>query len=127
MFVTDASKKIQREVLGAAKTANSQAAVPMPEAPASQSAFKTLLINFLQTGGDALKLDKKYKKPMRCAVREVSPQLLLTDGQFNLAGYLTKQALKDYMADPENKIKVTGLIDYMITIQNWTLELAQVD
>lgn len=56
-----------------------------PEKPSGKtaggnSAFKTLLINFLSVGGDPLKLDKKYTKSIRCAVREISPCLLITDG-----------------------------------------------
>lgn len=61
-----------------------------------KSAFKTLLINFLSVGADPLKLDKKYKKSIRCAVREVTPQLLLTDGQYTLSGYITKEAFALY-------------------------------
>ena len=103
----------------APKAANSGAAV-------SNSAFKTLLMNFLAVGGDSLKLDKKYKKSIRCAVREIEPQLLLTDGQYTLSGYITKEAFALYCKNPENKVKVTELRDYMITIDSWTLDLVKV-
>ena len=72
-----------------------------------------------------MKLDKKYKKPMRCAVREIQPQFLLTDGQYLISGYITKDALVQYMANKENVIKISELRDYMITIDTWTLELVQ--
>lgn len=77
-------------------------------------------------GGDPFKLDKKYKKPIRCAVREVTPQLLLTDGQFNLSGYITKEAFALYCKNEANLVKVTELRDFMITIDSWTLELVKV-
>ena len=82
-------------------------------------------MNFLNVGGDPLKLDKKYKKPIRCAVREVTPQLLFTDGQYNIAGYITKDAFDQYNSQPGN-IKVTDLRDYMITIDSWTIDLVRV-
>jgi len=73
-----------------------------------------------------VKLDKKYKKSIRCAVREVSPQLLLTDGQYTLSGYITKEAFALYCKNEANTVKVTELRDYMITIDSWTLELTRV-
>ena len=82
-------------------------------------------MNFLNVGGDPLKLDKKYKKPIRCAVREVTPQLLFTDGQYNIAGYITRDAFDQYNSQPGN-IKVTDLRDYMITIDSWTIDLVRV-
>lgn len=82
-------------------------------------------MNFLNVGGDPLKLDKKYKKSIRCAVREVSPQLLLTDGQYTISGYITKEAFALYSKQASN-IKVTELRDYMITIDSWTLDLVRV-
>jgi len=80
----------------------------------------------LGVGGDPLKLDKKFTKPIRCAVREISPQLLLTDGQYNLSGYITKEAFANYSKNPSNDVKVTELRDYMITLDSWTLELVRV-
>jgi len=59
-------------------------------------------------------------------VREISPQLLLTDGQFNVAGYITREAFAQYSKNPSNDVKVTELRDYMITLDSWTLELAHV-
>ena len=70
-------------------------------------------------------MDKKYKKPIRCAVREVTPQLLFTDGQYNIAGYITRDAFDQYNSQP-GKIKVTDLRDYMITIDSWTIDLVRV-
>ena len=93
------------------------------DATSSKSAFKILLANFLAVGGDPTKLEKKYTRSMRCAVREVSPQFILTDGQFLLSGYITKEAFTLYTKDPANTVKVTELRDYMITIDSWTLEL----
>ena len=61
MFVSEQSKEI---VESAPKAANSGA-------EKSNSAFKTLLINFLAAKGDPLKLEKKYTKSIRCCVREI--------------------------------------------------------
>jgi len=49
--------------------------------------------------------------------------LQITDGQYNIAAYLTKDALSQYMTNKANTVKVCELADYMITIENWTLEL----
>ena len=79
----------------------------------------------MNVGGDPLKLDKKYKKSIRCAVREIEPQLLLTDGQYTISGYITKEAFALYCKNDTNKIKVTELRDFMITIDSWTLDLVR--
>ena len=84
-------------------------------------------MNFLAVGGDPLKLEKKYKKSIRCAVREVEPQMLLTDGQYTISGYITREAFVAYNKNEANNVKVTELRDYMITIDSWTLDLVRVD
>ena len=96
------------------------------EPSSSKSAFKTLLINFLQAGGDPLKLEKKYTKSIRCAVREISPNLLLTDGQFQISGYITQEAFRLFCKNNAKKVKITELQDYMITLESWSLDLVQV-
>ena len=56
------------------------------------SAFKLLIMNFLGCNADSMKLDKKFKKTIRVCVKDVLPQFVLTDGHFNLSGYITKEA-----------------------------------
>ena len=34
------------------------------------SALKALLINFLESDGDLLKMNKKFTKPLKCAVNQ---------------------------------------------------------
>ena len=113
MFNTDTSQRI---------VANP----PPSKASSSKSAFKLLLQNFLAVGADPLKLDKRYKKAMRCQVREIAPQFLLTDGQYTLNSCISREAFKNFSKDAKNTVKVTELKDYMITIDQWELELAQV-
>lgn len=90
------------------------------------SAFKQLLINFLACGGDTLKLDKKFRKTIRVCVKEVHPQFVLTDGQFNLSGYITKEAFTEYTKNPANEVRISDLRDYMLNLERWTIDLVQV-
>ena len=52
----------------------------------------------------------------------------MTDGQYNLSGYITREAFANYSksAANQNAVKVTELRDYMITLDSWTLELVRV-
>ena len=91
------------------------------------SAFKLLLINFLGCNADAMKIDKKFKKTIRVCVKDILPQFVLTDGYFNLSGYITKEAYDEYNKNPKNKMKITDLRDYMLNLERWTIDLVQVD
>lgn len=91
------------------------------------SAFKLLIINFLACGADSMKLDKKFKKTIRVCVKDVLPQFVLTDGYFNLSGYITKEAYDEYNKNPKNKIKISDLRDFMLNLERWTIDLVQVD
>ena len=51
---------------------------------------------------------------------------MLTDGQYNLSGYITREAFGNYCKNASNDVKVSELRDFMITLDSWTLELAQV-
>ena len=62
------------------------------EGESKYSAFKQLIINFLGCNADSMKLDKKFRKTIRVCVKDVLPQFVLTDGHFNLSGYITKEA-----------------------------------
>jgi hypothetical protein len=90
---------------------------------AKYSAFKMMLMNFLQGGADPLKLDKKLTKTLRVGVKDVFPQFVLTDGQFNLSGYITKEAYDDYNSNSKNTVKIENLRDYMLNLERWTIDL----
>ena len=92
---------------------------------AKNSAFKMLLINFLAANGDPLKLDKKFTKTIRVGVKEVEPQFVLTDGQFNVSGYISREAYEDYNKNTANKVPIMELRDYMLNLERWTIDLVQ--
>ena len=52
--------------------------------------------------------------------------MLLTDGQYNLSGYITREAFAQYSKNGSNDTKVSELRDFMITLDSWTLELTSV-
>ena len=73
-----------------------------------------------------MKLDKKFRKTIRVCVKDVLPQFVLTDGHFNLSGYITKEAYDLYNKNSKN-LKITDLRDYMLNLERWTIDLVQVD
>ena len=93
------------------------------ELTSKYSAFKMMLMNFLSAGGDPLKVDKKFNKTLRVGVKDVFPQFVLTDGQFNLSGYITREAYEDYKSNPKNKVKIEDLRDFMLNLERWTIDL----
>jgi hypothetical protein len=86
-----------------------------------QSAFKTLLVRFLEANADMLKLPSKYHCPIKCSVKESSPNFLLTDGVFFISGYFTPEALQKHEAT--GGIPVANLQGFLIDLNKWSLEL----
>jgi hypothetical protein len=62
----------------------------------SQSAFKTLLINILECEGDFTKMNPKFTRPIKCAVKETGPNFLLHDGTYYIGAYFTPEAYAKY-------------------------------
>jgi hypothetical protein len=91
----------------------------------SSSAFKTLLTNLLEVGGDTMKLNPKFTRPIKCAVKETYPNFVLHDGNFFVSAYFTPEAYESHYL--KSKLSLTELQDFMIKINKWTLELSQVD
>ena len=89
--------------------------------PAIQSAFKTLLVKFLQANADMLKLPSKYHVPIKCSVEKSSPNFLITDGLFFIGGYFTQEALDKHKA--RNGVAVENLKGFLIDLNKWSLEL----
>ena len=90
------------------------------------SCFKTLLFALLDAKGDLLKINKKYKGPLKCAIKETYPNLLLTDGSYFISAYLTKEAY-DRFKQKCGKFGLSQLRDWMLKVNKWSLELAQVN
>jgi hypothetical protein len=70
-----------------------------------QSAFKTLLVKFLEAGGDITKVPNKYRSAIKCFVKESQPNFLITDGIFFIAGHFTKEALDKFKTNSAHKLE----------------------
>lgn len=95
--------------------------VPQPD-PKNLSAFQILMISMLEADGDMSKMPKKFKGPLRCSVRETSPNFLITDGSYFLSAYFTPESYA-YFRRKNGSIRVTDLQDIMIQINKWSIEL----
>jgi hypothetical protein len=91
-----------------------------------KSAFKTLLVKFLQANGNMSQMPEKYRSTIKCFVKESDPHFLITDGHYFIAGHFTKEALDSFKAKYKNH-PLKGLSGFLINIERWTLELALVD
>lgn len=80
------------------------------------SAFKLLYSTMFKEG----KIPDKLKKPIKCFVKEAGPYFLVTDDFFYVPAYFTKKA-----ADSCSK-GFGNLQGKVITITDWSLELAKV-
>eukprot|EP00347_Sterkiella_histriomuscorum_P012969 403366519 len=91
----------------------------------SSSAFKTLFNELLSNQGDYNKLPDNLKRAkIRCQVRETYPKLLISDGSFFIAGYITKECQNKC---EQKKVKITDLKDGLILITKWNVELTLVN
>ena len=91
-----------------------------------QSAFKQLYSEIFNQGGDFSKVNKDYKKPLKCYVKESFPHFLVTDGFFFVPAYFTKEALAEFKSKYSN-VNVTDLHDKVIVLNTWTLEMKKVN
>ena len=48
---------------------------------------------------------------------------MLTDGQLNLSGYISREAYDEYNKNPANTLKISDLRDYMLNLERWTIDL----
>lgn len=89
------------------------------------SSFKYIYSLVFQNGGDQSKIDKKLlKTPIKCYVKESHPHFLVTDDYFYVPCYFTKKAVENFKRS--NKVNITDLRSKVITIKDWSLELAKV-
>jgi hypothetical protein len=89
--------------------------------PPIKSAFKTLLVKFLEANADMLKMPTKYTAAIKCSVKETTPNFILTDGIFYMGGYFTKEALDRHSA--KGGKPVNTLQGFLIDLNRWSLEL----
>ena len=63
------------------------------------SAFKILFSEMInQAHGDWAKVNKDYKKPLKCYVKEAYPYFLVTDGYFFIQAHFTREAVDEFRA-----------------------------
>lgn len=68
------------------------------------------------------KMQKKFKGPLRCSVKETTPYFLITDGSYFLSAYFTEKSYKQFREE-NSSLRVTDLQDVMVQINKWTIEL----
>eukprot|EP00351_Strombidinopsis_sp_SopsisLIS2011_P002362 CAMPEP_0116871662 /NCGR_PEP_ID=MMETSP0463-20121206/2134_1 /TAXON_ID=181622 /ORGANISM="Strombidinopsis sp, Strain SopsisLIS2011" /LENGTH=71 /DNA_ID=CAMNT_0004510551 /DNA_START=68 /DNA_END=283 /DNA_ORIENTATION=+ len=69
-----------------------------------------------------LKMNKKFKGPFKCGVKEINSSFLVSDGSYFVEAYFTREAFDTYMKE-DGKNKVTDLQGFMLLIDKWSLEL----
>ena len=91
------------------------------------SAFKTLFTDMVNNGGDFSKLSKDFtKQQLKVFVKETQPYFLVSDSFFFVPAYFTKAALEDFEKKFAN-VKVQDLLEKVVLISSWSLELKKVD
>ena len=58
--------------------------------PKTLSAFQILLLAILEAKGDMNRMPGKFKGPLRCSVKEITPNFLITDGRYFICAYFAK-------------------------------------
>ena len=76
----------------------------------------------IEANGDMDKMQKKFKGPLRCSVKETYPNFLITDGSYYISAYFTEKSYKQFR-DENSSLRVTDLMDIMVQINKWTIEL----
>jgi hypothetical protein len=83
-----------------------------------QSAFKQLYSEIFNQGGDFSKVNKDFKKPIKCYVKESYPHFLVTDGYFFVPAYFTKEAVSEFKSKFGN-INITDLAEKVVVLSAW--------
>ena len=76
--------------------------------------------------GDVAKVLGKMYNPIMCYVKDSFPYFLVADNYFYIPCYFTKKAVDQFKSKTPN-VNITDLRREVILIQDWSLELAQVD
>lgn len=90
------------------------------------SAFKLLYSEVFKNNGDVGKVLSKMHNQIKCYVKESYPYFLVADNYFYIPCYFTKKAVEQFASKTPN-VNITDLRREVILIQDWSLELAQVD
>lgn len=90
------------------------------------SAFKQLYMEMFNQGGDFSKVNKDFKKQLKCYVKESFPHFLVTDGYFYAPIYFTKEAVNEFRSK-YNNVNITDLNEKVIVINSWHLEMKKVN
>jgi hypothetical protein len=72
--------------------------------------------------GDFSKLPSKFKKPIKCYVKESFPHFLISDGYFYIPAYFTKEAIREFK-DKISDIHVVDLQGKVVVLNKWHLEM----
>jgi hypothetical protein len=91
-----------------------------------ESAFKLLYSEVFKSGGDVNKVMKNMHNQIKCYVKESFPYFLVADNYFYIPCYFTKKAVEQFKSKTPN-VNITDLKREVIIIQDWSLELAQVN
>lgn len=91
-----------------------------------ESAFKLLYSEVFKNGGDVNKVTAKMHNQIKCYVKESFPYFLVADNYFYIPCYFTKKAVEQFKSKTPN-VNITDLKREVIIIQDWSLELAQVN
>jgi len=97
-----------------------------PNQMSQDSAFKLLYSEVFKNRGDVAKVLSKMHNQIKCYVKESFPYFLVADNYFYIPCYFTKKAVDQFKAKTPN-VNITDLRREVILIQDWSLELAQVD
>ena len=72
------------------------------------------------------KVNKDFKKHLKCYVKESFPHFLVTDGFFYVPLYFTKEAISEFRSKFSN-VNITDLEEKVIVINSWHLEMKKVN
>ena len=91
------------------------------------SAFKKVFTDIVNADGDFSKLSKDMAKQMlKVFVKETQPYFLVSDSYFYVPAYFTQAALDTYKKNFPS-IGLNDLLEKVILISSWSLELKRVD
>lgn len=91
-----------------------------------QSAFKQLYTEMFNKEGDFSKVNKDYKKPLKCFVKEAFPHFMVSDGFFFVPCYFTKECISDFKKNFSN-VNLVDLAEKVVVLTSWSLEMKKVN
>lgn len=89
------------------------------------SDLKNLFSDMIRNRGDFSKV-KNRNQHFKCFVKESYPHFLVNDNHYYVQAYFTKRAVDGFKSKNDN-INIVDLKSRVITITDWTLEMAKVN